>query len=844
MKSVCTALVVASAGLASASDVSGPVPVGIASGEEQAVRLLAHAMLPLMPADQRWKIIEAGGVGSEGYGTVGDRSGELLVANDARYEVLRDFVSPNLFARMTEEQLGGLLGSASRGRSGETPVATCFAPGTDPDLVAAYEALFQQELWGGGGQDGDPRFQIGGRWSSTASSFSTGPQGSPVTLTYSYVPDGTFVPNAGFGSGSSQLFSWLNGRYGSPAVWQALFDDVFDRWGETTGVTYVYEPNDDGSTHSGAGGQLGVRGDVRIAAKSLDGNSGVLAYNFFPNDGDMVLDAFDSFFNVTSSASRRLRNVVAHEHGHGLGFNHVCPLSQTKLMEPFASTAFDMVQLDDIQAGQRNYGDYLEPNDSSGEASGLGSVSIGSSIAVDGVSIDDNSDIDFYQLNTTQPLELVVTASPAAGTYLNGSQNGNGSCSSGTLTNYNDNQDLTIQVRSSNGSTQVAFSNSTPAEQIEELRVTLSPGTYYVVIDDASNQNAIQMYDLNVSGDPVPFDGPTIAAQDPIPNAVLPGQALSLDFEVLANADTIVNGPDVHYRFDGGAFQVAAMASQGGDIYRAMIPAGDCGDMPEFYITVEGDFVGEVSLPQAGAASPFVYGIGEFLPVLEDDFETANGWSDTIGTASTGYFDRGVPVASAGAPPSDFDGSGQCYVTGNSAGEYVAFGRVYLRAPAVDLSDGGTISYAYWLSGAGSTFDNGDEMTVEISTNGQITWTEVKSYTAPTDAWVTDTIQVDSAGGASNLYFRFKVENVGSNNIVEAGVDAVSVGVLTCDNSNPGCNAADVGEPFGVLDLGDINVFVSAFVSQDPIADIAAPFGVFDLADLGLFINEFTNGCP
>ena len=73
---------------------------------------------------------------------------------------------------------------------------------------------------------------------------------------------------------------------------------------------------------------------------------------------------------------------------------------------------------------------------------------------------------------------------------------------------------------------------------------------------------------------------------------------------------------------------------------------------------------------------------------------------------------------------------------------------------------------------------------------------------------------------------------------------AVSVGVLTCDDSNPGCNAADVAAPFGVLDLGDINGFVSAFTSQDPIADIAAPFGVFDLGDLGLFVSEFLAGCP
>lgn len=59
-----------------------------------------------------------------------------------------------------------------------------------------------------------------------------------------------------------------------------------------------------------------------------------------------------------------------------------------------------------------------------------------------------------------------------------------------------------------------------------------------------------------------------------------------------------------------------------------------------------------------------------------------------------------------------------------------------------------------------------------------------------------------------------------------------------------GCNAADIAEPFGVLDLADLQTFIAAFLGQDPIADIAAPFGVYDLADLQLFVSTFLGGCP
>lgn len=58
------------------------------------------------------------------------------------------------------------------------------------------------------------------------------------------------------------------------------------------------------------------------------------------------------------------------------------------------------------------------------------------------------------------------------------------------------------------------------------------------------------------------------------------------------------------------------------------------------------------------------------------------------------------------------------------------------------------------------------------------------------------------------------------------------------------CNQADNAEPFGVLDLSDIQGFINAFTTADPAADLAAPFGVYDLADLSAFVTAFLDGCP
>lgn len=65
-----------------------------------------------------------------------------------------------------------------------------------------------------------------------------------------------------------------------------------------------------------------------------------------------------------------------------------------------------------------------------------------------------------------------------------------------------------------------------------------------------------------------------------------------------------------------------------------------------------------------------------------------------------------------------------------------------------------------------------------------------------------------------------------------------------CEDPDPGCNPADLAEPYGVLDLADISAFIAAFVAQDPAADLAEPFGVWDLADLNAFLTSFIDGCP
>src|SRR6185295_818150 len=134
--------------------------------------------------------------------------------------------------------------------------------------------------------------------------------------------------------------------------------------------------------------------------------------NYFPDHGDMIIDTADNFFSDTSGNSLRLRNTLAHEHGHGLGISHVCPANQTKLLEPFISTSFDGPQHDDTLAGNRGYGDDREKNDTPSTATNLGALPNGTTTTVTEVSADDHSDVDYYRLMIAAPRLLTVAMTP------------------------------------------------------------------------------------------------------------------------------------------------------------------------------------------------------------------------------------------------------------------------------------------------------------------------------------------------------------------------------------------------------------------------------------------------
>jgi hypothetical protein len=212
----------------------------------------------------------------------------------------------------------------------------------------------------------------------------------------------------------------------------------------------------------------------------------------------MVIDTGDSFYTNTSNNSLGLRNTVAHEHGHGIGLDHVCPVNGTKLMEPFISTSYDGPQHDDILAANRHYGDRFEHNDASGSGTTLGTVD---SISEDNLSIDDDSDFDFLSVSVIEGATLGVTVTPIGATYLSGEQNANGSCSAGSSFNSLIVHDLRVRVLDIDGTSELAAADANGAGQPETLTDVNLPsggGTYYVEVRGGTT-NSAQLYGVSLT---------------------------------------------------------------------------------------------------------------------------------------------------------------------------------------------------------------------------------------------------------------------------------------------------------------------------------------------------------
>ncbi len=301
-----------------------------------------------------------------------------------------------------------------------------------------------------------------------------------------------------------------------------------------------------------------------------------------------------------------------------------------------------------------------------------------------------------------------------------------------------------------------------------------------------ATQGRIGVDDLELTNDlPAAFLPMTMSVLTPIPEYMSAIDPTEIDVAIFVGDDTLVPGsPTVHYRYSGGAYTSVAMTDLGGDVYRATLPSPACSDTPEYYFTAQGAVTGLVSAPESGPAAPFTSSVGEVIIALDDDFETDQGWTVVSIDLSGGEWDRGSPVGdgSRGDPTEDYDGSGQCYLTENVAGNSdVDGGPTIVTSPTMDLTamSDPLFRYARWWA---NDDQDSDPFDVEVSNDDGANWILVERVVNIPSGWVAREVHLtDYITLTDQVKVRFSCMDNPNNSIDEGGVDAVKVFEVECE---------------------------------------------------------------
>ncbi len=181
----------------------------------------------------------------------------------------------------------------------------------------------------------------------------------------------------------------------------------------------------------------------------------------------------------------------------------------------------------------------------------------------------------------------------------------------------------------------------------------------------------------------------------------------------------------LHATTSVGAVTSSAVAV-GPSLFDAMLPASACGSVIVWHFSAQGTGGTIYTSPPNAPSSRYVtLAAGTATAIRAYDFETAPpSWTVINTSLTSGAWVRGLPIDSRG-PSSDFDGSGQCWVTGNQNNEDVDGGPTRLRTETVNLA--GTadpfVLYAAWFAND----DNDDQLVVEASNDGGANWVTVLS---------------------------------------------------------------------------------------------------------------------
>lgn len=272
----------------------------------------------------------------------------------------------------------------------------------------------------------------------------------------------------------------------------------------------------------------------------------------------------------------------------------------------------------------------------------------------------------------------------------------------------------------------------------------------------------------------------------------------------------------------GGGFVTIPMQEILPNEYDALFGKTDCSSVIEYYFSAEDSDGVEFSNPLF--APEMVYSVLSAAAIKDtfvDDFERDLGWT-TSGNAADGMWERGVPInCLRGDPPADADGSGNCYLTDNSAANGcnsdVDSGAAILTSPIMDVSAGSLmIEYWRWFSTTAGNAPMQDIFLIEVTDNAGASWVELETVgpTGPdvNGGWFSKRFAIDDFLTPTDQFqIRFIASDTDPQSVVEAAIDGFRLFDVICGSGVLGDLDGD-----GVVSTNDLLLL---FASWGPCGD-------------------------
>jgi hypothetical protein len=234
---------------------------------------------------------------------------------------------------------------------------------------------------------------------------------------------------------------------------------------------------------------------------------------------------------------------------------------------------------------------------------------------------------------------------------------------------------------------------------------------------------------------------------------------------------------------NGGPFVATPAAQTQTDIFQAALPAAPAFTRYDWYVSVVP--IGQtapITLPANAPASFFTTDVG--TQIFADDFETNQGWTVTnTASLTTGAWERGSPVGGGdrGDPGNAQGGTGQCFVTGNTDGDFdVDLGSTTLTSPVFNVSFMAGVRARFWMWHSnnhpiGVANQATDSLRIEVTADG-VNWVLVENYATNAGAWVYRSVDVGAYVPLTPYFqIRFTSNDLLAHSTVESGIDTVSL---------------------------------------------------------------------